>query len=55
MNDFPFNNLHCKGDEIAKPTIQIPQSVEFNCCGTFCNKEIEQNVSLMSFCNFLHE
>ena len=23
MNDFPFNNVHCKGDEIAKPTIQI--------------------------------
>ena len=22
MNDFPFNNLHCKDDEIAKPTIQ---------------------------------
>ena len=36
MNDFPFNNVHGKGDEIAKPTIQTktPQSVEFNCCGT---------------------
>ena len=36
MNDFPFNNVHCKGDEIAKPTIQTktPQSVEFNCCGS---------------------
>ena len=37
MNDFPFNNLHCKGDEIAKPTVyhtdNTPQSVEFNCCG----------------------
>ena len=36
MNDFPFNNIQSKGDEIAKPTIQTktPQSVEFNCCGT---------------------
>ena len=22
MNHFLFNNAHCKGDEIAKPTIQ---------------------------------
>ena len=57
MSDFPFNILHCKGDEIAEPTIQTrtPQSVEFNCCGTFCNVEIEQNLSLMSFCNFVHQ
>ena len=57
MNDFPFNNLHCKGDEIAKPTIQTktPQSVEFNCFDTFCNLEIEQNLSLMSFCNLVRE
>ena len=57
MNDFPFNNVHCKGDEIGKPIIQTktPQSVEFNCCGTFCNVEIEQNLSVMSFCNFVHE
>ena len=35
MNDFPFNNLHCKDDEIAKRTIQTktPQSVEFNSRG----------------------
>ena len=25
MSDFPFNNLHCKGDETAKPTIQTKQ------------------------------
>ena len=57
MNHFLFNNAHCKGDEIAKPTIQTktPQSVEFYCYGTFCNVENEQNLSLMSFCNFVHE
>ena len=36
MNDFAFNNLDCKGDEIAKPTVchtKTPQSAEFNCCG----------------------
>ena len=36
MNDFPLNNVHGKGDEIAKTTIQTktPQSAEFNSCGT---------------------
>ena len=32
MNDFPFNNVHCKGDEIAKPTIQIAVHVFILCC-----------------------
>ena len=27
MNDFPFNNLHCKGDEIAKPTVYHSQVI----------------------------
>ena len=36
MNDFPLNNVHWKGDEIAKPAMQTktPQSAEFNSCGT---------------------